>query len=239
MIKLNIGCNTNIFPFFGWMNYDICDLNPFFDNLRNVVNTDNCGEQLKKVIYYLKHGSLDFRVHDLRSGFPQHQDDSVDAIYLGQVIEHLNPIVEAPRLIKECHRMLKPEGVVRITTPDLDILINAYIKRQMGPFSSEQPESYADGFRYADADPSDQLSYLMYGASGVNSTRNNYEGHMHLYTQKSMTTLLRRSGFQQPFFFYRSPSGGNVSDSISPVMEDEVTDVGMTHSFISEAIKKS
>jgi predicted SAM-dependent methyltransferase len=46
-------------------------------------------------------------------------DGRVDVVYLEEVIEHVSP-TEARRLLAECHRMLKPGGALRLTTPCLD-----------------------------------------------------------------------------------------------------------------------
>jgi predicted SAM-dependent methyltransferase len=61
---------------------------------------------------------------DLAKSLP-FEDDSVDAIYLEEVIEHL-PRKLAPGLIQECHRCLKDGGVLRLTTPDLDAYASTF-----------------------------------------------------------------------------------------------------------------
>lgn len=45
-------------------------------------------------------------------------DGSFDVVYHSQFIEHL-PQDKALSFMKECHRILKPNGVVRVVTPDL------------------------------------------------------------------------------------------------------------------------
>lgn len=47
-------------------------------------------------------------------------DQSVDVIYLEEVIEHV-PRTTGIRLLAECHRILKPGGALRLTTPCLDL----------------------------------------------------------------------------------------------------------------------
>jgi len=46
-------------------------------------------------------------------------DGSFDLILLEEVLEHVNK-AEGLALLGECRRVLAPEGVIRITTPDLD-----------------------------------------------------------------------------------------------------------------------
>lgn len=48
-------------------------------------------------------------------------EQSVDVIYLEEVIEHISRS-EGSLLMAECHRILKPGGALRLTTPCLDLL---------------------------------------------------------------------------------------------------------------------
>src|SRR5688572_18356815 len=44
-------------------------------------------------------------------------DESVVAIYSGELLEHLVPM-DADRLLSECFRVLKPGGMLRVRVPD-------------------------------------------------------------------------------------------------------------------------
>ena len=226
-VKLNIGSGPNIFPFPGWVNYDHVDINGYLEQVRIMYRENLIKGNQYDLGRFLYTEPVDFRVHDLRTGFSQHPDGSVDAIYVGQVIEHLNPLHEAPQFLRECHRMLKPGGVIRLTTPDLDKILKAYIYGTMSEFSDEFPEFYEG------AAPADQLSYILFGSAGSACTWDNYEGHMHMYNHDSMSRLLLEAGFKTPLFFHNS-SG----QSQCPMMAVEVVDAGMGHSFISEAVRK-
>jgi len=46
-------------------------------------------------------------------------DNSIDAIFCEEVIEHVE-LQLGSQLLKECWRILKPGGVIRLTTPDLN-----------------------------------------------------------------------------------------------------------------------
>jgi len=226
-VRLNIACGPNVFPSEKWINYDREDMRGYFSDLKRFISFVGMPEHQVKLTKYLQGGGkIDFHIKDVRVGFKEeHGDGTVDAIYLGQMIEHLNPIYEAPTLIAECKRMLRPGGVLKITTPDLDLLINAYKNGEMGKFVNEQPAFYKD------ADQSAQLAMLMYGACGQHCTWDNYEGHMFLYTKESMTNLLVKGGFKAPFTFYSE--GGMSKDRI---MAEEGVDAGMSHSLAVEAV---
>jgi predicted SAM-dependent methyltransferase len=61
---------------------------------------------------------------DLRKPLPV-ADDSIDLIYSEHFIEHVTRD-QAARLLGDCHRALRPGGVIRLSTPDLAKLIEEY-----------------------------------------------------------------------------------------------------------------
>jgi predicted SAM-dependent methyltransferase len=44
-------------------------------------------------------------------------DGTVDAVYMGEVVEHFTA-PDGEKLLKECHRVLRPGGVLRVRVPD-------------------------------------------------------------------------------------------------------------------------
>ena len=148
-------------------------------------------------------------------------DGSVDAIYLGQCIEHWNRQRETVHILAECHTLLKPGGVLRITTPDMALLFDAYRLEKLHRFAGEQPAYYAK------AAPADQLSYILFGATGPECTTEHYEGHFHCYTHGTLATVLTEAGFSGPYNFYARSEA--FADAI---------DCGMSHSIGCEAVKQ-
>ena len=61
--------------------------------------------------------------HDLRYPLP-YNNNVFKGVYSEHTLEHLYPF-EAINLLKEIHRVLITDGVLRITVPDLDKYINA------------------------------------------------------------------------------------------------------------------
>ncbi len=242
-VKLNIGAGPNIFPYEGWINYDRAFFNEYFTHLSKMATQirdagiDNMDDnykswmkdctslQIKIINYLVENKEIQFRFCDVDQPFNQHSDNSVDIIYLGQMIEHLNPIYTIPKFLNECYRMLKPGGTIRITTPDLDILINAYNNGTLSDFNKDQPNFYKN------ADPASKLSYIMFASAGLHSKQNNYEGHMFLFNKKSMTTTLNKAGFKNVQFF------DEETISYNPIIKHEVNDEGWSHSLVVEAIK--
>lgn len=64
-------------------------------------------------------------VHDLAKGIP-FPNASVDVVYHSHVLEHLDRNV-APEFIRECHRVLKKGGILRIVVPDFEKCCRNYL----------------------------------------------------------------------------------------------------------------
>lgn len=221
-MKLNIACGPNVFP--DWVNLDRDDVEAnYLCHLRPLKVEQMDGGWLpeqKRLVEWLNAGRITFKRKDLREGFAEYADGSVDAIYLGQVVEHLNPIHELPKLLAECYRMLRVGGAVRITTPDLAYIISEF--PNMEQFAADQPAFYAD------ARPLDQLSYLLFGATGENCTQEHYEGHFHVHYLSGMMRRLGDAGFTGEI--------GTADHFRNPLFADCI-DKGMSHSFSVEAVK--
>lgn len=215
-MKLNLCCGANIFP--GWINIDATDVKQdYVRHLREAPPGFIWPPAQQPLAEWVKAGKpLDIRRLDVRKGVP-FADDSVDAIYVGQAIEHFNRRTEAPAFLRECCRVLKQHGVIKLTTPDLALLVARGSMEDMDKFAPEQPAFYADAL------PEDQLAYLLYGASGPDCTRENYEGHFHCYTPRSLGALLNECGFDT-----RTKDSAEFADTV---------DFGMSHSFAIEGVK--
>jgi SAM-dependent methyltransferase len=64
--------------------------------------------------------------HDLKGPLP-FEDCEFDAVYHSHLLEHL-PKPQAPLLLRECHRVLKPGGVLRVVVPDLERITRLYLR---------------------------------------------------------------------------------------------------------------
>jgi len=63
--------------------------------------------------------------HDLLKGLP-FADESFDAVYHSHLLEHF-PKSYAPIFLKECFRVLRPGGVIRVVVPDLEQIARLYL----------------------------------------------------------------------------------------------------------------
>lgn len=65
--------------------------------------------------------------HNFLKGIPL-ESNSSDIVYHSHVIEHL-PKTQAQPFINECHRVLKPGGIIRIATPNLEGIVKTYLEK--------------------------------------------------------------------------------------------------------------
>jgi predicted SAM-dependent methyltransferase len=63
---------------------------------------------------------------NIMNGLP-FPDNSFDVVYNSQVLEHI-PKENAEVFMKECYRVLKPNGIIRVVVPDLENIVNEYMK---------------------------------------------------------------------------------------------------------------
>ena len=97
-VKLNLGSFITMFHF-GWRNFDAIDLRQF-----------------------ARAHQYDFVHHDVRAGLP-FDDGVVDLIFSCHMLEHLS-YDEGAQLLRECSRVLKPGGVIRILVPNAGQLVH-------------------------------------------------------------------------------------------------------------------
>jgi predicted SAM-dependent methyltransferase len=73
---------------------------------------------------------------DLSKGIPL-EDNSADVVYHSHVLEHIRRN-DAPTFIRECLRVLKPGGVIRIAVPDLERIARGYLATMEASLQGDQ-----------------------------------------------------------------------------------------------------
>lgn len=118
--KLNLGCGP-VQPA-GWINIDgsnrawMASKLSFFDNLLVKLKVIPPTEFNPSIIYC-----------NLLKGIP-YPNNSISCIYSGELWEHFE-FEDAVKLIKECYRVLKPQGVSRICVPDGPTFWREYLEK--------------------------------------------------------------------------------------------------------------
>jgi len=119
----------------------------------------------------------DVHRHDVRRGLP-FPDRSVSYIYSSHTFEHFN-WNDSLTIAKECFRVLKPGGVLRIVVPDLGLIVREYLNNK-APTASHQMVR--------------RLS-LNHGLSDIVHPGAN---HSQMFDQKSLVHLFHEAGFANP-----------------------------------------
>jgi predicted SAM-dependent methyltransferase len=99
---------------------------------------------------------------------------SISLIFCEHFIEHVSE-ADGERFLAECHRMLKPGGTVRISTPDLRKLVEVYLAGKISEWSD---------LGWNPATPCAMLN------EGVRSW-----GHLFMYDEPQLMAALQKVGF--------------------------------------------
>jgi predicted SAM-dependent methyltransferase len=113
--------------------------------------------------------------YDLAYGIP-FQDASVPAVYSSHFFEHIAK-KDAERLLKECFRVMKPGGMIRIVVPSLE----TEVKKMR-----EAVEQYGGG---------DVKAVQQYLTSNIIGYNNAYNNHRWMYNFDEMREVLMGAGF--------------------------------------------
>lgn len=237
MVKMNLASGPALFAH-GWINID---KDPSLYGYINFLLTTKALALSQDIVEQRGHAAgftpdqvrlkqeaektgIDFRLHDLLTGIPA-QPETVEMIYCGSFIEHINPVTEAPLFLRRCFHALKPGGLLRLTTPNLESLIRNYLQGEMSRFDHAQPAIYKKS-----KSNGRKLGYLLFGSLGEKSTWNNYEGHQMAYDYPALEEMLREVG-------YVKIERWAIGQSRSPVMEAEMIEPDFEHILIVEAEK--
>jgi len=127
MLKLNLGCG-DVQPT-GWVNVDyslgsrLSEI-PLYKFLNNRLKLFDIGSDGRPRVWDEK-----IFIHNLNKRFPW-ESNSVDIIYCSHTLEHFSK-QEGLTFLKECHRVLKRDGILRIVVPDLKNFVEEYRKGRM------------------------------------------------------------------------------------------------------------
>ncbi|MBX9693391.1 MAG: methyltransferase domain-containing protein [Cyanobacteria bacterium] len=122
---------------------------------------------------------------DVTEPFPL-PDCSVDYIFSEHVVEHIT-YDQCDKLIRECFRVLKPDGRIRISTPDLQSLFALYTDRKTETLKKYiETAIQSSGYKCPSERECFAFNNLFYN-----------HGHRFIFDEPTLTDLLQAAGFSQ------------------------------------------
>jgi SAM-dependent methyltransferase len=120
---LNLGCGVKMHP--RWVNLDFSTYARLASHPRLSRAARRIG--LLSATRYERLQQVDPNIiwWDLRRGIP-FPDGTFDVVYHSHMLEHI-PEEQAPAFLRECRRVLKPRGVLRVVVPDLERIVAHYV----------------------------------------------------------------------------------------------------------------
>ena len=179
-IKINFGCGTT--PLKGWVNLDN-SFSLFLSKFPIIVlllkNLKLLSFSQIQLIYFYRKSKIKSANADKKFTFI---NNTVDIIYTSHMLEHLSRI-KAFEFIKECHRVLKKDGVLRIVVPDFKKQIDQYLINQDADEFLEKSLIIAPPLITF----KDKLRVLFLG----------YRHHQYMYDSRSIIKLIESAGFKK------------------------------------------
>ena len=178
-MKINIGCGMS--PTKNWKNYDYStsirlSKYPIISNFLFKLSLIN--EEQKNFINYSLKNKIELL--DATKTFP-FKDESIDVIYSSHMMEHLHRD-DAVNFIKECYRVLRPKGILRLAMPDLKKNIESYIK-------SNDADKFMEDLLIQPPKTKNISDLIKLYFSG------GYREHQWMYDEKSLIKLFSTCGF--------------------------------------------
>lgn len=166
-IKLHVGCAMTMFHH-GWINMDVID-----------------------AVEFAKTYNYNFMRHDARIGLPEYKTGTADLIFSSHFLEHLT-YREGLAFLRECRRVLKPDGAMRIVVPDARKLMDMHFDGRMAEY-----DEINDGCANAPTSAGKLWSLL-------------HEGHQACYDQETLMAMLDESGFVPTLSSFRCGSNAQM-----------------------------
>lgn len=183
-LKLNLGCGLQCPQ--GWINIDssmgarLSKL-PIIKKVLHRVLPTSWG-----ILPNIKWPS-NVRWMNITRKFP-FSSNSVDCIYSSHTFEHLT-YAEAAFVLKECYRVLKPGGIIRIIVPDLAQIVDNYIRNKQRMPHLAAKKLLDETLYFEIPVPSNIAGLIKYHFKRKNN-------HHFLYDHASLIYQLQESGFR-------------------------------------------
>jgi SAM-dependent methyltransferase len=200
---LNIGCGSRMH--WDWNNLDFS----YIGRLRKHTNSAKFLYKIKLLseerFNRLEFIDPDIIIHNMRYPLP-FDDDQLDVVYHSHFLEHIDREFAGP-ILKECYRVLKPGGIIRIVVPDLEQLINQYIntiknveidnKELFEQHEAAIVQLFEQMVRKEGAGTKSQKTIVRFFERIIRGDANNSgETHRWMYDRVTLFALLKITGFR-------------------------------------------
>jgi len=136
------------------------------------------------------------------SGLP-FESGSFAAVYSEHMFEHILPM-EGASFLREAYRVLRPGGVIRVTTPDLEKYLNGYVNRATDTFLADHAKRFP---------PMGKLGQPYTAATVVNNIFRNYE-HRWIYDFEEIVRTAQVAGIPSSAVRRSSRLGDDLPDNL-------------------------
>lgn len=157
---------------------------------------------------------------DAGKPFPM-PDASFDYVYSEHLFEHLT-YPQATNMLKECYRILKPNGVLRMATPNLQFLVNLYLHPE-----EEINHKYIEFNTQMSGLPSSPVYTVNY----FHTTW----GHKIIYDPETLSNFLRENGFKDICQCEMSKSSHSPLNNVEQHFKFLQYDLNLLETMIIEA----
>lgn len=115
--------------------------------------------------------------------------NTVSFVNMSEFFEHLN-LRDGVALLKDCWRVMKSGGQIRISVPDAEKLLDEYLKAELDKYSDIQPTEYSQ-YR----SQMTKFGLILFGAMSGHGEM----GHKMCYDANSLAEILADVGFNSMF----------------------------------------
>lgn len=191
---LNLACGARTHP--EWNNVDFGPYARLAQHPRIATLMRRCG--LISDLRWQRLGSVDptTRHWNLRKGIP-YPASTFDVVYHAHFLEHLRR-PHAAAFLKECQRVLKPGGVLRVVVPDLSYYFHQCSETVNDPVAHEQAIEFLIDQMVRDqaTGPNEQKGALKFFEKLIRGgSERSGERHLWMYDAVSLKRLLVNLGF--------------------------------------------
>lgn len=163
----------------------------------------NIGSGPKRIKGYTNVDALEWEgstdvIHDLtRFPYP-FQDESVEEILAIEFLEHIH-FRKTHDVLRECWRILNPNGKIHIQVPDCGAMMKAYRENRISAIIPHKPTNEKEVLELMKKTGMlvhpDRWAYSFTGAG-----KHKYDNHLNFFTKERMEKYLEDTGFGKIFF---------------------------------------